>query len=428
MMGSKYHRFLADRRVGPPRAGLAGVRSFCGGIGPTCLGPLPVRRGVPRRSGGGRYTDMRTSAGVIVAILLGVLARRACCQLAGPRTMEVTLGQRKDLSLGGGDSTVAQQKIAAVHQGSAGHALVQSARGAIEIDTRGAIIRRVTLPLGAGGNVVSGVAGCGDGQVMELSTAGQLYVFAAGGAPPAHAQWPDSLGGAGFALFGCVGGNAVGGWVLPSSPVTAANGLTLVDNTLEVIVATPSGQLVRHLASVPSVQTVDGLVRPFGPTAVVAVNANRVAIARTDQTNVTVRSGPAFTATAISMTGLLAHDVTVADREAWIHALSVRTPAAIFEGKLRPILTALSWPSHAPLWDRLLLDDRGRAWVRAYLMPADSGGETWRAYGSAARTPAVLKLAPGERLLSIDHGNAWIASSTTNGRDRLQIVALQNWP
>lgn len=61
---------------------------------------------------------------------------------------------------------------------------------------------------------------------------------------------------------------------------------------------------------------------------------------------------------------------------------------------------AMSWPSHLPALDRLVLDDEGNAWVREYRAPFDEGDARWQVIDPAGAWLAEVFL-PGD--LQVTH-------------------------
>jgi hypothetical protein len=179
------------------------------------------------------------------------------------------------------------------------------------------------------------------------------------------------------------------------------------------------------IAAVPSVNIYDGLQQPFGPGSAVAVIGTTLAYGSTDDSVVYLATpfDPTASVDTVMLRGLPVAPVTADMQRDRVAQSAKSTPPSIWEGELKAIYDRVPWPKTLPLWDKLVVDDSDRVWVREYRssLIADSVPNRWHVVTRSGEWVATLTLPDREHLVVVRGGDAVVIERAEDGTEALEV-------
>ena len=199
-------------------------------------------------------------------------------------------------------------------------------------------------------------------------------------------------------------------------------------DTLMLLAGDTSLEQFDTLALVPGSVNFRGLRMPYGSYALAAFSAGGLAYGHTGDSVIFTRPLGGDSTHQIVVNGLPRGAVSTAMRERQYAYLEEETPTSIWEREIKPILAELPWPRQLPLWDGLLVDELGGAWVREYRQPldADTLQQVWHAVSASGEQKGTLVLDAREELLAVDGTRVMLTRRSEDDVEQLVVVEMRS--
>lgn len=307
--------------------------------------------------------------------------------------------------------------------------IVVPADGSLHVFDSSGIREKVHGRRGKGPGEFSSILGfalCGDGRwIVTDWVERRLTVLRDTGPAVETVPYPPSRVSPSLSVLGCSDQPVFANHTIDASGSKAfADGIRR--DTLVVIAGGPSLQSFDTLAKVASGISARGLRMPFGSYALAASNAGSIAYGFTGDSVIFVSAGADAKVAEVAVAGLPRGEVTPELQSQYYQNAEETTPKSIWERELKGIYDGLTWPERLPLWDGLLLGDRGDVWVREYRQPLaiDTLDQVWHIVAASGEAGDILVLGPRDQLLSVQDDRALVSRANADGVERLELARI----
>jgi hypothetical protein len=198
---------------------------------------------------------------------------------------------------------------------------------------------------------------------------------------------------------------------------------TMRQDTVVVLLADDTLAHPDTLVRVPDMSTFDGLQQPFGTFAQVASNDRMFVTGMTGDSILELHWAAGGRVQRVVISDLPVTTVTANMRAERVAFSERETPRGIWVRELKAIYANVPWPDRMPLWDRLILDDSSRVWVREYqsnVVETPVPGR-WHMTTADGSTVAVLTLPATDSLLFVRGSDAVLVHRAADDTESLEV-------
>ena len=183
------------------------------------------------------------------------------------------------------------------------------------------------------------------------------------------------------------------------------------------------------IARIPGSASFDGLVQPFGARAGWSLNDKAFVVGETNDSVLKLLPRTSGAAVEVVVHGLPVVPITSQMRRDRIAQSEKNTPPTIWKKELKAAFDNVPWPTHLPLWDRVLVDDASRVWVLEFRSQLDATPEPsrWRIVTSRGMALATLALPPEDELIAVRGNDAIIVHREADDSESLQVRRIRGF-